>query len=77
MAVEEAKNIEVEPECPSETPVVVEKEEEKAIVPVEPSCVPEEEKPVDDTKALVVVESKLISYPLCVDLLSTLKVNKV
>ena len=64
MAVEEPKKVEVEPECPPEPPVAAataataaaEEEEEKALVPVEVS----EEKPTDDTKALIVVESKLI-----------------
>lgn len=55
MAVEEAKKIDEQPECSPELPVVVVKEDEKAIVPVEP-CVPDE-KPTDDTKALVVIES--------------------
>lgn len=68
MGAEDAKNVEVATECVPEAPVVVEKEDEKlALVPVEP-CVPEEkpaeEKHGDDTKALVVVESKLISYIL-------------
>ncbi|KVI10131.1 remorin-like [Cynara cardunculus var. scolymus] len=55
MAVEEAKKVEVEPECQPEPPVAAaEKEEEKALVPVEPLV--SEEKPTDDTKALIVVE---------------------
>ncbi|KAK9050583.1 hypothetical protein SSX86_030447, partial [Deinandra increscens subsp. villosa] len=55
MAIEEAKKNEVEPECQPEPPVAHEKEEEKAIVPVEPLA--HEEKPVDDdTKALAIVE---------------------
>lgn len=50
MAEEEAKKVEVEPECP---PVEKEEEEEeeKALVPVEPL-----DKPTDDAKALVLVE---------------------
>nr|XP_043631806.1 remorin-like [Erigeron canadensis] len=54
MAVEEAKKVEVAPECAPEAPVVCDKEDEKAIVPVEPLV--HEDKPVDDAKALVVVE---------------------
>ncbi|KAJ0705518.1 putative remorin [Helianthus annuus] len=51
MAAEDTKKVEAEPECQQETPV---KEDEKAIVPVEP--IVHDEKPVDDTKALVIVE---------------------
>ncbi|KAI3749042.1 hypothetical protein L6452_12577 [Arctium lappa] len=57
MAVEEAKKVEVEPECPPEPPVpatAVEKQEEKALVPVEPLV--SDDKPTDDSKALIVVE---------------------
>ncbi|KAI3793027.1 hypothetical protein L1987_35639 [Smallanthus sonchifolius] len=53
MAVEDAKKVEVEPECPLEPPVATH-EDEKAIVPVEPLF--PEEKPTDDTKALSIVE---------------------
>ncbi|KAK1409147.1 hypothetical protein QVD17_35672 [Tagetes erecta] len=55
MAVEDVKKVEVEPECQPEPPVTTHKEDEKAIVPVEPLVT--EEKPTDDTKALVVVET--------------------
>ncbi|MFS8013597.1 putative remorin [Helianthus anomalus] len=46
MAAEDTKKVEAEPEC--------QQEDEKAIVPVEP--IVQDEKPVDDTKALVIVE---------------------
>ncbi|KAK9060887.1 hypothetical protein SSX86_018067 [Deinandra increscens subsp. villosa] len=53
MAVEDTKNVQVEPECQPELPL---KEDEKAIVPVEPLF--PEEKPTDDSKALSIVEKK-------------------
>ncbi|CAH1445572.1 unnamed protein product [Lactuca virosa] len=56
MATEEVKKVEVEPECPAEPPPAAEVEE-KAIVPVEPPLT--EEKPVDDTKALAIVEKPI------------------
>ncbi|KAI7731040.1 hypothetical protein M8C21_019929, partial [Ambrosia artemisiifolia] len=60
--------VESEPECQPGTPV---KEDEKAIVPVEP--IVHEEKPVDDTKAIAIVESKLISN--CFDKMTSCRNN--
>ncbi|KAI3519478.1 hypothetical protein L1887_08629 [Cichorium endivia] len=51
MTLEEAKKVEVESNCPPEPPIAA---DEKAIIPLEPPVA--EEKPTDDTKALVIVE---------------------
>ncbi|XP_076935944.1 remorin-like [Bidens hawaiensis] len=54
MAVEEVTKVELAPEYPPKSPVAAEKEDEKAMVTVEPPI--HEEKPTDDSKAVAIVE---------------------